>query len=74
MIGKDVAYICPFCDADDTEILSEEQDEDTLDCELQCKKCKKVWVDHFKLVYNGCTFRGEDEKLHRFDKYGEEYD
>ena len=74
MIGKDVAYICPFCNSHDVEELSVEWDEDTMDISTQCNNCKKVWVDHFKLVYNGCTFRGEDEKLHKFDKYGEEFE
>ena len=75
MITKRQNGICPRCGSYEVEYV--DTDVNTGHVELQeskciCDICDFVFREYFRVVYDGFSFDGEDNKLHVFDENGKE--
>ena len=58
---KRYLYSCPECGNDiDLQTIDSEMDEDQMSTKMYCEKCDASWREHFKIIYDGYSYKGED--------------
>ena len=73
MITKRQSGICPRCGSNEVEYIDTDWPEwDLQESKCICGSCDFVFREYFKVVYDGFSFDGEDNKLHDFDENGNE--
>ena len=63
---------CPYCGSDDIEWRGSELEDELMFYNAMCNKCKRDFVEVYKLEYDGYNTYDENGEEHLFDKEGNE--
>lgn len=55
--------LCPYCGSEDIDYITSETENDNLDWYAKCNKCKKQFIEGYKITYVGMFSQETGEEI-----------